>query len=165
YLIGKASGNKKISETGLLAGVALAHSQLLTAGLKAITQRERPLIFQANHSGRVGFWKGGNSFPSGHTSGSFALAAVFSYEYGGQHRWVPYASYGLASVVAASRLSGQKHWVSDLFAGGTMGFMIGRYAYKNHHDPRVDGGHTKRAERYVPQFGMGPRGLTLAWII
>src|SRR5712671_6106396 len=112
YLIGKATGNSKARETGFLGAEAIAHSQIVTLVLKTATQRERPLDFEVNRSGGLAFGKGGNSFPSGHASSSFALATVFAYEYGHDHRWVPYVSYGLASVVAASRLSAQQHWVS-----------------------------------------------------
>jgi membrane-associated phospholipid phosphatase len=163
YLISRATGDKKARETGFLGAMAIAHSQIVTQGLKAASQRIRPLEYRTDHHGGPAFWKGGDSFPSGHASGSFALATVFVYEYGRDHRWVPYASYGLASVVAASRLSAQKHWISDIFVGGTMGFMIGRYVYKMHHNPAIDGVVPTRAERMIPQVGFGSRGLTLTW--
>ena len=163
YLISRATGNKKARETGFLGALAIGHSQLLTQGLKLISQRERPLDYRENGHGGLGFWRGGDSFPSGHASSSFALATVFAYEYGREHRWVKYTSYGLASVVAASRLSGQKHWLSDLFVGATTGFMIGRFVYKTHHNPSVDGELPQRGERFIPDFGIGRRGLTLTW--
>jgi membrane-associated phospholipid phosphatase len=163
YLVSRATHNQKAREVGFLGVEAIAHTQIVTLVFKTATQRERPLDFEANHSGGIAFGKGGDSFPSGHASSSFALATVFAYEYGREHRWVPYASYGLASVVAASRLSAQKHWMSDIFVGSAMGFMIGRYVYKAHHDPRVDGDTSKRADRLVPQFGMTAHGATVAW--
>jgi membrane-associated phospholipid phosphatase len=163
YLIGKATGNSKARETGLLGAEAIAHSQIVTLVLKTATQRERPLDFQTNGSGGLAFGKGGNSFPSGHASGSFALATVFAYEYGREHRWVPYVSYGLASVVAASRLSAQQHWVSDLFVGSTVGFLIGRYVFKTHHDPRIDGEVPTRADQVIPTFGITAHEATVAW--
>ncbi len=163
YLIGRGTGNSKARETGFLGAEAIAHSQIVTLVLKTATQRERPLDFRANGSGGIAFGKGGDSFPSGHASGSFALATVFAYEYGREHRWVPYTSYGLASVVAASRLSGEKHWVSDIFVGSTMGFLIGRYVYKTHHDPRADGEVPKRTDRFIPQFGITAHRATVAW--
>ena len=156
YLISRATGNRKARETGFLGAAAIGHSQLLTLGLKYVTQRKRPLDYKAEGLGGTAFWRGGDSFPSGHSSGSFALATIFAYEYGQDHKWVPYASYGLASVVAASRLSGQKHWMSDLFVGGTMGFLVGRYVYRNHHDPRVDGGRRSVTERLIPRLSRKP---------
>ncbi len=163
YFAGRATKNGKAREVGLLGAEALAHSEIVTLVLKSATQRERPLDFHANHSGGLAFGKGGDSFPSGHASGSFALATVFAYEYGGVHRWVPYASYGLASLVAASRMSAQKHWASDVFVGGTTGFLIGRYVYKSHHDPLVDGDTPTRADRLIPQFGMTAHRASAAW--
>jgi membrane-associated phospholipid phosphatase len=164
YLISRATGNKKAREVGFLGAEAIAHSQIVTLVLKSATQRERPLDFQTHHSGGTGFGNGGGAFPSGHASGSFALATVFAYEYGREHRWVPYASYGLASIVAASRISGQQHWVSDIFVGSTMGFLIGRYIYKAHHDARVDGVVPTRAEWLIPQqFGMTAHGAAVGW--
>ena len=163
YFFGRATKNGKAREVGFLSAEALAHSQIVTLVLKTATQRERPLDFQVNHSGGIAFGKGGNSFPSGHASGSFALATVFAYEYGGEHRWVPYASYGLASLIAASRIGAQQHWASDIFVGGTMGFLIGRYVYKAHHDPRVEGGAGARADRLIPQFGMTAHQATAVW--
>ena len=164
YLISRATGNRKARETGFLGAAAIGHSQLLTLGLKYVTQRKRPLDYKAEGLGGTAFWRGGDSFPSGHSSGSFALATIFAYEYGQDHKWVPYASYGLASVVAASRLSGQKHWMSDLFVGGTMGFLVGRYVYKNHHDPRVDGGRRSVTERLIPQVSLGGSHVSLIWL-
>ena len=163
YLISRATGDKKARETGFLGAMAIAHSQIVTQGLKLASQRIRPLEYRTENHGGTAFWQGGDSFPSGHSSGSFALATVFTYEYGRDHKWVPYASYGLASVVAASRLSAQKHWVSDIFVGGTMGFLVGRFVYKSHHNPAIDGVAPTRAERMIPQVGFGHRGLTLSW--
>ena len=162
YFAGRLAGDTKARETGFLGIEAIAHSQLVTLVLKETTQRTRPFDAFSGGVGGTGFFRGGNSFPSGHASGSFALATVFAYEYGHDHRWVPYASYGLASVVAASRLSGEKHWLSDLFVGSSTGFLIGRYVYKAHHDFREDGS-ASRSEMLVPQFGVTAHGASLAW--
>jgi hypothetical protein len=163
YLISRATGDKKARETGFLGAEAILHSQLVTLVLKSATRRERPLDSKLQSIGGTAFWRGGDSFPSGHASGSFALATIFAYEYGKDHKWVPFASYGVASLVTVSRLSAEKHWISDLFVGSSMGFLIGRYIYKVHHDPRVDGNVPRRAERLIPNVGYGSRGITLTW--
>ena len=58
YLISRATGNRKARETGFLGAAAIGHSQLLTLGLKYMTQRKRPLDYKAEglggrHSGEV----------------------------------------------------------------------------------------------------------------
>ncbi len=158
YLFGKATADKHATETAWLGMQALAHTQLLTFGLKQITQRARPP--DAEHRG--GFWKGGDSFPSGHASSSFAFATVFAYEYR-HHIAVPITAYTLASAVSLSRLSARRHWVSDIFVGGSLGFLVGRYVYKQHHDPSLPGSPVDRKARFVPDVSFGGNGFTLAW--
>lgn len=63
------------------------------------------------------------SFPSGHASNAFALAAVVERHYGWK-AGVP--AYALASAVAASRLQRNKHYLSDVLAGATLGYVVGR---------------------------------------
>jgi hypothetical protein len=159
FLISKATHEDHLSETGLLSLEALAHSQLIALGIKEVTQRERPI----DPVQRDGFWEGGSSFPSGHSTGAFAVATVFAYEYGGQHIAVPIVGFSLASVVAASRVSGRQHWLSDVFVGGALGFLEGRYIYKRHHDPSLPGSEVRRVSRLIPAFDVGTSGGTLYW--
>lgn len=160
YLFGKATGDKHARETGWLALEALAHTQLLVFGIKEATNRLRPETDDVPR----GFWKGGDSFPSGHAASSFAVATVFAYEYR-EHIAVPIVAYSLAAVISASRLSARRHWASDIFVGGATGFMIGRFIYKNWHDPTLPGSPTRRVltSRWMPEVGFGPGGPSLSW--
>ena len=63
------------------------------------------------------------SFPSGHASNAFALAAVVERHYGWK-AGIP--AYALASAVGASRLQRNKHYLSDVLAGATLGYIVGR---------------------------------------
>ena len=65
-------------------------------------------------------------FPSGHSIAAFSVATVVARRYG-NHRWVPYAAYGMAALVGFSRLSLLSHFVSDVFMGGALGYSIGRF--------------------------------------
>jgi hypothetical protein len=38
----------------------------------------------------------------------------------------------LAGIVSIARIAAQKHFASDVVAGGTMGWFIGRYVYDTH---------------------------------
>jgi membrane-associated phospholipid phosphatase len=91
------------------------HAFLINAGyttlLKEAVHRERP-----NGEDNL-------SFPSGHASNAFALAAVAERHYGWK-AGVP--AYTLASLVAVSRLQRNKHYLSDVMAGATLGYVVGR---------------------------------------
>ena len=159
FFLSRAAHEDHLAETGLLSLEALAHSQLIALGLKGMTQRERP----ADPVQPDSFWEGGLSFPSGHATGSFAVATVFAYEYGHEHLAVPIIGFSLASVVAAARVSGRQHWVSDVFVGSALGFMEGRYVYKHHHDPNLPGSPVSKISRLIPTFDAGPTGGSLYW--
>lgn len=158
YLFGKFAGNDHAKEAGLLSLEALGHAQVAAFAIKELTNRERPL----DGDGRGGFWEGGNAFPSGHVTSAFAVATVFAYEYR-DHIAVPITAYSLASLIAVSRSGARKHWSSDIFVGGALGFMVGRFTYKRNHNPLLPGSKVSRTDRLIPQVGFGSRGATLSW--
>ncbi len=82
-----------------------------TAALKAVAHRERPN--GQDHQ----------SFPSGHTSNAFALAAVAERHYGWK---VGLPSYVLAGLMGLSRIEQDKHWLSDVVGGASLGYIAGR---------------------------------------
>jgi membrane-associated phospholipid phosphatase len=89
------------------------------------------------------------------------VATVFAYEYK-NHRAAPIIAYSLASAVAVSRISAQRHWLSDIFVGGSTGFLIGRYVYKHHHDPDLPGSSV-RNNRWIPQAAVSGTRVSLDW--
>ena len=132
YGIGVLAHNAQARETGILGTEALLDSLIVVSVLKPIGGRIRP---DSSTGERSQFFDGGDSFPSGHAMESWALASVIAHEYkhhGG--RFVPYVAYGLASVVSAARFAAQRHYASDIVAGGAMGWFIGRYVYQTHED-------------------------------
>src|SRR5664280_1177184 len=127
YVTGVLAKNPKLRGTGLLGGEAVVDALVVSEVLKLATRRQRPL----EGDGGGHFFHGGDSFPSGHAIESFALASVIA------HRWrqkkaIVIAVYGLATVVSASRFSGQKHFASDIVVGGVMGWFIGRHVFETH---------------------------------
>jgi hypothetical protein len=97
------------------------------------------------------------SFPSGHASNAFALAAVLDRHYGWKAGGPAYA---LASAVAVSRLQRNKHYLSDVLAGATLGYVVGRTVV------RVNGGpvgSSKGAQVSLsPVVGRRTRALVVA---
>lgn len=86
-------------------------TQTLTYGLKVATQRERP-------DGSDGL-----SFPSGHASTTFATATVLQRHLGLK---AALPTYAIATYVAMSRLYEDRHHVSDVAFGATVGLLAGR---------------------------------------
>jgi membrane-associated phospholipid phosphatase len=134
YAAGLIRKDSKMQRTALLAGEAVADSELVTTVLKDATRRVRPAAvpLTGNYSDTWfesggSLTRGSGSFPSGHTIAAFSVATVISRTYGKQHRWVPYAAYGLAVLVGASRLSLSSHFLSDVFMGGALGYSISRF--------------------------------------
>jgi membrane-associated phospholipid phosphatase len=170
YLIGRASGNARARETGLLGAESLIDSGIVAQALKLITQRPRP--HEDDASGE--FFDGGNAFPSGHATSAWSLATVIAYEYGQHRPLVRFGAYGLATAVSLSRFTGRNHFLGDVLVGSAIGYGIGRYVYRTHHDPSLDadGGETKPAATHSklipftsPLFSRASRsyGLALAW--
>jgi membrane-associated phospholipid phosphatase len=114
---GKGVGAEKSALTAGTMFEALAITETLTFGLQLATHRGRP---DGSNS---------RSFPSGHTSGVFALATVAEVYYG---PWVGIPSYMLASLVGVSRIDGNKHAASDVVAGAVLGTLIGLGTAKWH---------------------------------
>jgi membrane-associated phospholipid phosphatase len=90
---------------------ALAATGVATILIKVSVDRTRP-----DASDRA-------SFPSGHTSTTFATATVLNEIYG----WRAGApAFALAALTGLSRMSADRHWFSDVAAGATLGVWLGR---------------------------------------
>lgn len=131
YAAGLLRKDSEMQHTALFAGEALADAEIVSEALKQAIDRTRPSAVPPKGNLSDTWFEGTprsqSSFPSGHTIGAFAVATVISRRYGTQHRWVPYAAYGLAAVVGFSRLSLSAHFLSDVFVGGALGYSIGRF--------------------------------------
>lgn len=101
-----------------IGGLAVAYV------LKAISQRPRP------HSGKTyGFWEGGNSFPSGHSTLAWAIAGATCRHFE-DHRWVPFVAYPIAGLIAFSRVTTGNHFASDAVTGSVLGWAVGYYGIR-----------------------------------
>ena len=90
---------------------ALIVSEAYTGILKYTVQRPRP-----DGSDNL-------SFPSGHTSAAFTLATVAEHHYGWK---VGVPAYLLASGIGLTRIESNRHNLSDVLAGATIGIIVGR---------------------------------------
>jgi len=99
-------------------GLAMARTLLFTGvshqTIARLVNRERPN-------------QGPHSFPSGHTSTSFAAAGSLAYSYGA---WVGVPALMLATFVGASRVADNAHWFSDTVAAAGLGLFWARASYR-----------------------------------
>jgi membrane-associated phospholipid phosphatase len=126
YAYGAWRDNPKAREIGVLGTETLLDSLIVAGVLKEVFRRNRP-----DEKNPGDFWGGGTSFPSGHAIQIWSIASLLDHEY--KHkRIVGITAYSLAGIVTAARIAAQRHFASDVVAGGAMGWFIGRYVYDTH---------------------------------
>lgn len=136
YVWGSLYGSPRQRETGLLTAEALANSAIVSESLKRILGRERPT--PTGGQGRFLHEFADPSFPSDHAMLSWTAASVIAHEYPG---WLSQTlAYGTAGAVSIARVSGRKHFPSDVAVSAPLGWLIGRQIYRAHHDPELDDG-------------------------
>lgn len=121
-----------MTSTAYLAGEAYADSALIELAVKAVSRRERPVDVAPGQNFNHTFFNSnesvlkGSSFPSGHAAGAFSVATVVACRYK-NHRWVPWAAYGMATAISLSRITTSAHFPSDVFLGAALGYTITRF--------------------------------------
>jgi membrane-associated phospholipid phosphatase len=110
YAVGRLTSNAGLEALGSDLIRAQAMSGIITHAIKFSAGRTRP------DGSRY-------SFPSGHTSASFATAAVLAEHFGWK---VGLPAYAAAAYVGTSRLSENKHYASDVIFGAAIGLVAGR---------------------------------------
>src|SRR5258708_3706113 len=102
--------------------------------------RERPDATTSPNQWR----KGGDSFPSVHTSAAFAIGMTFAESGNDEYRWIRrIVGYGIAGGTAYVRVKNNVHWVSDTVAGAALGIATARFVLNREH-----GGHAP--DRFQP---------------
>lgn len=136
------AGHLFSSERAKTVGVDLLRAQIVSQGvthaIKLSARRARP--------DGTDF-----SFPSGHTSTSFASATVLQRHFGWR---LGIPAYAMASYVAASRIQERRHFLSDVVFGAAIGVAAGRAI-------TVGRGDAKFA--VSPMATAGGAGVSFAW--
>ena len=114
YLLGATTKNEILREFGILTTHAAILSDVLTQGLKIVTNSDRP-----DDSSDSRF---DSSFPSAHASGTAALAGTVQARYG----TLKAMPFHLASLYTGiSRIVDDKHRPNEVIAGWGLGYVIG----------------------------------------
>lgn len=107
---------------GRLGLLLLAESALVNQGIKRLVKRPRPVVVEPRplHVRKPLT----SSFPSGHASSALFAAGLL----GRRHPRRAPLYYGLAAIVATSRVHVQVHHASDVVAGAAIGAGLARLA-------------------------------------
>jgi membrane-associated phospholipid phosphatase len=109
-IIGHATHKPRVQALGFDLARAQVVNSILTQGLKVVVDRKRP--------------DGSSySFPSGHSSASFATATVLQQHFGWK---VGVPAYAAATYIGGTRLSKNHHYASDVLFGAALGIVAGR---------------------------------------
>jgi membrane-associated phospholipid phosphatase len=144
-LYGFVFKNKKMQTTTLLALQSYITGAAVESVIKFVSGRQRPYAVDPNSVEAEPAFRGpftkiydaegrrlNSSFPSGHTTVAFAAATVYALEYK-DRPWVPIVCYTAASLIGLSRITENKHWVTDVVAGAALGYLTGKLVVNNYH--------------------------------
>ena len=131
-VMGVKGKNNFRNRTALLVKSELL-TMITTCFLKRVTAIPRP------DSGAP------TSFPSGHTSQAFAAATFMAKEYG--HKSIGYSigAYSVATTVGVMRVLNNRHWISDVLVGASIGILSTNLVYLTHRfkeDKKKNAGQT-----------------------
>jgi membrane-associated phospholipid phosphatase len=140
-----ALGDARAQNMGIISLESIAGAAAVSMATKRIVGRARP-------SEGLGQWsktsdRSNASFPSNHSTVAFAAVTPFAQEYDAP--WL----YGLAAASSMGRTAGRQHWVSDVVAGGVLGYAVGSWLWQAQ---RSD---TRSSFAVAP----GPKSVSVAW--
>ena len=115
--------DQRTREAVELSVVLGAESLLVNGGIKRLFRRARP-VHEGDRPHRLR-QPLTTSFPSGHASAAFCAAALLS-----RDRRLAVPAYGLAVLVASSRVYVRIHHASDVVGGAVVGIALGAAAQK-----------------------------------
>jgi membrane-associated phospholipid phosphatase len=139
YAVGRLADKPRVAAVG--ADLLRAHivSQTVTGAIKMSASRTRP------DGTRL-------SFPSGHTSATFASATVLQQHFGWK-AGVP--AMAVAGYVAAARVQKKRHFLSDVAFGAAIGIAAGR---------TVTFGEGRGRFAVAPAVAPGGAGVAVTWV-
>ncbi|HEY7683037.1 MAG TPA: phosphatase PAP2 family protein [Gemmatimonadales bacterium] len=143
--VGLVSGNDRITRAGGRITASLLAAGLVSSSFKEVVGRRRPNA--GVEPGSFSPFSGRTSWPSGHATMAFALAASVSDEI--HSTPVAVGLYGAAALTGWSRVNDNKHWLSDVLAGAAIGIT----------SAKVMSGRWRVLGLTAPRFLLEPNGV------
>jgi membrane-associated phospholipid phosphatase len=140
-----AFGDARMQNMGIISLESVLGAAALSVATKNLVNRARPRE-------ELGQWsrspnRSDSSFPSNHATVAFAAVTPFAQEYDAP--WL----YGVAAAGSLGRTAGREHWVSDVVAGGVLGYAVGSWLWQTQRD------NGRSAFAVSP----GPKSITMSW--
>ena len=142
------SGDERLQDAAFTSFEAIVLSNIITNILKTAVGRARPNMDAGAHSFHP--FSGSRSFPSGHATTVFAFTTPWLLYY---PHFASAALFALGAGTAFLRMADNHHWLTDVLAGGAIGFGAGYLLSLRHLGDRA-----RLAVRPVA----GPRAMGLA---
>lgn len=140
-----AFGDARAQNMGIISLESIAGAAAVSMATKRIVGRARPSEGQGQWNKTSD--RSNASFPSNHSTVAFAAVTPFAQEYDAP--WL----YGLAAASSMGRAAGRQHWVSDVVAGGVLGYAIGSWLWQAQRN------NTGSSFAVAP----GPKSVSIAW--
>jgi len=119
-------GDARMQNMGIIALESVAGAAALSIATKHVVGRARPSENQGQWSRSTD--RSNASFPSNHSTVAFAAITPFAQEYDAP--WL----YSVAAIGSMGRTANRQHWVSDVVAGGMLGYAIGSWLWQAQRD-------------------------------
>lgn len=165
-------GDPREGDTAILLAESAASTGLWTAALKEVSRRTRPreTVESDGDWNGPGAWfaedpvgsHGLQSFPSGHSSGTWAVATVLAHQYPAHHV-VPVLAYSGAAAMSYSRMVIDAHWFSDVVVGALIGYGCARQSIGSRAERETGSGGNLHPLRVYLDMGNGYRGVGLSY--
>lgn len=121
------TNDSKFQDAAFTSLQSMIYAGVLSYGVKYTVGRFRP--YEQNGPHQFAPFSGRSSFPSGHTTSAFAILTPWVLYY--PHP-VTYGLFALGTGTAIARVVREKHWATDVLAGGALGFFTAYYLTKRH---------------------------------
>jgi len=177
--IGSWVGDSTLAAAGAAAVQAVTINGAFVGSLKMITGRTRPGEFNRDDDffpswkDRVDDFGHRLSWPSGHTSSSFAFVAS-QHAFYPKEKWIPWVGYPITAAIGIGMVEGDYHWASEVIAGAIIGTVIGyttgrnfREEYERRRSGKTDEpkshGYKKPAFIFSPAVTNGGYAMSVTW--
>lgn len=164
---GLALQHRGLTRTSVRMLEAVVYTEAVNGLLKSVLNRDRPFVGEepepfAYDPGAFSSDHAKLAMPSGHAARVFAIASVLSHQ---ADRWyVSVPLYAGATSVGIERVRSGDHWLTDVLAGGALGYLVGRsVTVGSHLDAGTDGDPASASIQVAPVLSVRQVGVAVRW--